>query len=164
MSTPPILRHLNDVTPRLISPADTVKLACLATPRDGSATSVFYEVWEPRGAQPDNSHPDSTEIFVVLAGHGVAHSDEHSVEIAAGDVLILPAGSVHRIENTSETDRMYTITIMTNDDGAMPGGFACLVDKGTPVRWDDADRAVLEACGILLPNSGGAGRAPSAAR
>ncbi|MEU4657364.1 cupin domain-containing protein [Streptomyces sp. NPDC023723] len=143
MSTPPTVRRLDQAVPRLISPADTVKLALLAGPDDNSPASVFYEVWEPGGAQPDNSHPDSTEIFVVLAGHGTAHSDEHSVPLGPGDVLVLPPGSVHRIENTSPAERMYTVTIMAEDGGAMPGGFAALVAAGTPVAWDGADRAVL---------------------
>jgi hypothetical protein len=58
-------------------------------------------------------------------------------------VLVLAPGSVHRIENTSATDRLYTVTIMANDPGALPGGFAALVDEGTPVDWDNADREVL---------------------
>jgi mannose-6-phosphate isomerase-like protein (cupin superfamily) len=143
MSTAPILRRLDEVVPHLISPEDTVRLALLAGPSDGSPTSVFFEVWEPGGAQPDNSHPDSTEIFVVLAGRGIAHSDEHSVTIGPGDALILPPGSVHRIENTSATERLYTVTIMANDRGAMPGGFAALVAAGTPLPWDDADQVAL---------------------
>ena len=143
MSTPPILRHLGDITPRLIPPVETVKLGCLAGPADGSPTSVFFEVWEPGGAQPDNSHPESAEIFVFLAGRGIAYSDEHSVEVGAGDVLILPAGSVHRIVNTSATERMYTVTIMANDDGALPGGFAELVAAGPAAGWDETDRRIL---------------------
>jgi quercetin dioxygenase-like cupin family protein len=140
---PPIVRHLEDVVPKLISPADTVRLATLVRPADGTAISVFYEVWEPGGSQPPNSHPDSTEIFVVLRGTGRAHSDGHAADLRAGDVLVLPPGSVHRIENTSATERLYTVTIMANDPGALPGGFAALVDKGTPVSWEDADRDVL---------------------
>ena len=135
MSTAPTLRQLDQVVTQLISPADTVRLALLAGPADGSPASVFYEVWEPGGAQPYNSHPESTEIFVVLTGHGIAHSDEHSVPIGPGDVLVLPPGSVHRIENTSATERLYTVT--------MPGGFAALVSAGTPAQWDDTDRAAL---------------------
>ena len=142
-SSPPVIRHLGDVTPRLISPADTVRLATLVRPSDGTGTSVFYEVWEPSGAQPPNSHQDSTEIFVVLRGEGRAYSDEHSVDLRPGDVLILPPGSVHRIVNTSPTERLYTVTIMASDQGALPGGFAALVDRGTQAGWDAADRAVL---------------------
>jgi mannose-6-phosphate isomerase-like protein (cupin superfamily) len=142
-SRPPVVRHLDDVAPKLISPADTVRLATLVRPSDGTDTSVFYEVWEPSGAQPPNSHPESTEVFVVLRGEGRAFSDEHSVDLRAGDVLILPPGSVHRIVNTSPTERLYAVTIMASDPGALPGGFAALVDRGTPVAWDPADRAVL---------------------
>jgi quercetin dioxygenase-like cupin family protein len=112
-------------------------------PADGTATSVFYEVWEPGGSQPPNSHPDSTEIFVVLRGTGRAYSDGHVADLRAGDVLVLPPGSVHRIENISVRERLYTVTIMANDPGALPGGFAALVDKGTPARWENADRDVL---------------------
>jgi mannose-6-phosphate isomerase-like protein (cupin superfamily) len=143
-SSAPVVRHLDDVLPMLISPADTVRLATLVRPSDGTETSVFFEVWEPSGAQPPNSHPGSTEIFVVLRGEGRAFSDEHSVDLRPGDVLILPPGSVHRIVNTSPTERLYTVTIMANDPGALPGGFAALVDRGTPLAWDAADRAVLE--------------------
>jgi mannose-6-phosphate isomerase-like protein (cupin superfamily) len=139
----PVVRHLSDVQPRLISPGDTVRLATLVRPADGTSTSVFYEVWEPSGAQPPNSHPDSTEIFVVLRGEGQAFSDDYRVDLRAGDVLVLPPGSVHRIVNTSPTERLYTVTIMASDPGALPGGFAALVDRGTPAAWDDADRAVL---------------------
>ena len=140
---PPIVRHLEDVVPRLISPSDTVRLATLVRPADGTGTSVFYEVWEPGGSQPPNSHPDSAEIFVVLSGSGRAHSDGHAADLRAGDVLVLPPGSVHRIENTSPTDRLYTVTIMASDVGALAGGFAALVDRGTPAGWQDADRDVL---------------------
>jgi hypothetical protein len=39
--------------------------------------------------------------------------------LRAGDVLILPPGSVHRIVNTSPAERLYTVTvtIMANDPG-----------------------------------------------
>jgi mannose-6-phosphate isomerase-like protein (cupin superfamily) len=143
VTPPPILRHLDDVAPQLISPTDTVKLALLAGPADGSSTSVFFEVWEPGGSQPDNSHPESTEIFVILSGTGRAHSDEHVVDLGAGDALVLPPNSVHRIVNTSDTERLYAVTIMADDDGALPGGFAELVAAGTVTTWDDTDRAVL---------------------
>lgn len=143
MTRPPVLRRIHDVDARLISAEDTVKLALLAGPADDSQTSVFFEVWEPGGSQPDNSHPESTEIFVVLSGRGRAHSDEHSIDIQAGDTLILHPGSTHRIVNTSPTERLYAVTIMANDAGAMPGGFAELVAAGQSVGWDDTDLEAL---------------------
>lgn len=141
MADQPILKNVADITARLIAPDDTVKLVPLAGPLDGSPSSVFLEIWEPGGAQPDNSHPDSVEIFLIVSGQGVAHSDEHTVSLKAGDVLVLPKGSVHKIHNTSATDRLYAVTIMTVDnEGSMPEGFEHLVVSGTPTVFDEADR------------------------
>lgn len=78
MADAPTVKNIEDLTARLISPTDAVKLIPLAGPSDGSPTSVFFEVWEPGGAQPDNSHPDSVEIFIVLSGEAEATSDEHT--------------------------------------------------------------------------------------
>jgi mannose-6-phosphate isomerase-like protein (cupin superfamily) len=126
---PPVVRRLQDLPAYLISPDDTVRLAELAGPKQGSSTSVFLEIWEPGGAQPLNTHPDSAEIFLVLSGQARAHSDDHVVELGAGDVLVLQPGSEHRIVNTSTTDKLFTITVMADD-----GGFAKLVTDGTPTE------------------------------
>lgn len=120
-----------------ISPGDTTRLVVLAEPADGVTHSLFVEIWEPGGSQPPNSHPDSIETFVFLAGEGIAHSDGASTSVGAGDVVVLPAGSVHQIVNPGE-DRMYALTLMTPDDG-----FAALVRRGEPVALDAADLAVL---------------------
>lgn len=145
MSQPPVLRHLPDLRKFAIDAGDTVKQIYLAGPEQGTTASVFFEVWEPGGSQPDNAHADSTEIFVIVAGRGRAHSDEHVVDLAPGDVLVLPKGSVHRIENTSTDERMYAVTVMAEDLGAMEGGFAALVNGGTAEDLDHEDMRVLFA-------------------
>jgi mannose-6-phosphate isomerase-like protein (cupin superfamily) len=140
MSMPPALHPLAEIPAHHITAGDTVKLAVLSGPEDGSGTSVCFEVWEPGGSQPPNSHSGSTETFVVLAGRGLAHSDEHLRELGPGDVLVLPPGSVHRIENTSSTERLYTITVMAPD-----AGFAKMITDGPAATLDEADLAVLGA-------------------
>ncbi|MQY25514.1 cupin domain-containing protein [Nocardia aurantia] len=135
---PPVVRRLGDLHASLISPADTVRLCTLAGPEHGSAASVFLEIWEPGGAQPVNSHPDSAEIFLVLAGTALAYSDEHVAELTAGDILVLQPGSAHRIVNTSASERLYTVTVMADD-----GGFAALVAAGTRVPLHTSDIRVL---------------------
>lgn len=134
----PIVRKLSEIPAFLISPKDTVKLAELAGPSHGTNASVFLEIWQPGGAQPLNSHEDSAEIFIVLSGQAEAHSDSDVVQLAAGDVLILQPGSEHRIFNTSESDNLYTITVMAND-----GGFSKLVTSGTPTDLSAEDIAHL---------------------
>jgi mannose-6-phosphate isomerase-like protein (cupin superfamily) len=119
-----------------ISPQDTVRLAVLAGP-DVSPVTVMFESWDVGGAQPPNSHPNSTEIFVMLRGQGIADCDGNKVAVRAGDTLVLPPGSVHFITNTG-TSRMYALTLMTPDDG-----FADVVLRGPLAHTDDEDRSVL---------------------
>jgi mannose-6-phosphate isomerase-like protein (cupin superfamily) len=155
MSRPPIVRSIQELPKFAITPGDRVKLALLAGPADGSPTSVFLEVWEPNASQPDNSHTDSCEIFVILSGRGKAYSDEHEVELAPGDVLVLAEGSVHRIENSSATERMYALTVMATDAGAMDGGFAELVSKGLAEPMDSLDLTTLFASRSIAAHSKG---------
>lgn len=143
MSTAPILTHVQAQTAYRISPQDTVRLVVLSGPAtSGSSTTVCLEIWEPGGAQPDNSHPESTETFVVLRGEGRAHSDDTVVDLRAGSVVVLPVGSVHRIVNTSATDNLYTITVMEND-----GGFEDMILAGTPSPLSSDDLAVVAGVG-----------------
>jgi mannose-6-phosphate isomerase-like protein (cupin superfamily) len=138
MTNPPDLFPAAGIRAFRISPDDTVKLAVLSGPSTGSSATVVFEIWDPGGAQPPNSHPDSAETFVVLRGAGIAYSDEHTADLRAGDTLVLPAGSTHRIVNTSPTQRMYAITVMADD-----GGFEQLITRGTPAPLDAADLALL---------------------
>jgi mannose-6-phosphate isomerase-like protein (cupin superfamily) len=152
---PPVVRRLGELHASLISPADTVRLCTLAGPEHGSAASVFLEIWEPGGAQPVNSHPDSAEIFLVLAGTARAHSDEHVAELGAGDILVLQPGSEHRIVNTSATERLYTITVMADD-----GGFAALVAAGKRVPLYPSDIDVVIGTPAVVADTDPAGDTP----
>lgn len=131
-----------ELTAYKISPDDTVRLAILSSPDDGWDATVVFEIWEPDGSQPWNSHPVSTETFLFLQGSGIAYSDDESGPISAGRMLVLPAGSSHRIHNTSP-GRLYAITTMSPDDG-----FADLIRRGTPVALEPRDLAVLGAIGL----------------
>jgi mannose-6-phosphate isomerase-like protein (cupin superfamily) len=150
MAEAPTVTPIEKTTAYRISADDTVKLIPLTGPVDGSPSSVFIEIWDPQGSQPDNSHPASVEVFVILDGEATAYSDEHTVDLKAGDVLTLPATSVHRIKNTSTTERLYAMTIMANDQGSQPEdsgvpGFYDLVVGGVPEPLDEKDLAVVFA-------------------
>jgi mannose-6-phosphate isomerase-like protein (cupin superfamily) len=119
-----------------IGPGDSVRLAVLAGP-EVSPVTVILEAWDRDGAQPPNTHPESTELFVFLSGSGTANCDGNEVPVEAGSTLVLPMGSVHFIRNTGP-GRMYAITLMSPD-----GGFADLVRNGPPAETDDEDRAML---------------------
>ena len=136
--TAPVVTAAADLRAFRISPSDTVRLAVLAGPSTGSGSTLVLEIWDPEGSQPPNSHPGSSETFVVLRGEAVAHSDEHQRPLRPGDTLVLAPGSVHRVVNTSSTARLYAITLMSVD-----GGFEQLIRSGTPAELDEEDLAVL---------------------
>jgi mannose-6-phosphate isomerase-like protein (cupin superfamily) len=127
-----------------ISPGDSVRLAVLAGP-EVSPVTVILEAWDPGGAQPPNSHPTATELFVFLCGQGRAVCDDAEIGVRAGDTIVLPAGTVHHIRNTGP-GRMYTITLMCPDEG-----FADLVRRGQLAPIDDEDRSVLATIPAGLP-------------
>lgn len=139
----PIHRRLANLRKFSIAAGDSVRQIYLAGPAEGSRASVYFEVWDPLGSQPVNSHPGSAEVFVVLSGNGRAHSDEHVIDLAPGDVLVLPEKSAHRIENLSATERMYAVTVMVDDPQAMEGGFAQLVTQGVAEALDPLDLLTL---------------------
>ncbi len=121
-----------------ISPGDRVKLAVLRRPDDLYDASIVFEIWEPGGAQPPNSHPGSVETFYFLQGEGLAHCDDREEPVRGGQLLVLAPRSVHRIENTG-SGRLYAITTMSPD-----AGFAALIEAGTPAPLDPQDLAVAK--------------------
>lgn len=139
MSSPPTLHPPESIEAFRIAPDDTVVLGIIHDPTPTYDVSVCFEIWQPGGAQPWNSHTASVETFLVLAGEGRAESDEHTAALRPGVLLVLPPGSRHRIVNTGDGP-LCTITTMTPDDG-----FAELIRAGTPVALDDEELDVLRA-------------------
>jgi mannose-6-phosphate isomerase-like protein (cupin superfamily) len=134
---PPQLFDVASVEAHFINPGDTVKLAMLRGPDEVHDVSVFLEIWQPGGSQRPNSHSKSVETFVFLRGTGRAYCDEFELDVRAGQLLVLPAGSLHRIESSTQ-GKLYAITTMAPDDG-----FAALVNRGETAPLDDEERAVL---------------------
>ena len=56
-------------------------------------------------------HPDNDQFFRFEAGEGKATLNGEVTHFKADDVLIVPAGTMHEIENTSSTEylKLYTI-------------------------------------------------------
>jgi mannose-6-phosphate isomerase-like protein (cupin superfamily) len=83
---------------------------------------------------------------LFLQGSGRAYCDQTIVEVSAGQLLVLPPRSVHRIE-AGPDEKLYAITTMVPDEG-----FAALVAAGEVASLDDDERAVLaQAAGSAQP-------------
>lgn len=49
------------------------------------------------------THPATDQIFFFIDGAGEATVDHKPLRVAAGEVLCVPAGTLHNVRNTSKT-------------------------------------------------------------
>jgi mannose-6-phosphate isomerase-like protein (cupin superfamily) len=54
----------------------------------------------PGGATEPHHHPEH-EAFILVRGEGRMHIDGEERDVAAGDVVLIPAGAEHRLVNAS---------------------------------------------------------------
>ena len=134
----PVYKSPRDYQAYRISPGDTNRLAIVFDPTIANMSLTYcVEIFDVGGKTPPNRHQIAVELFFVLKGQGRATCDGKTVDINAGDSILVPPSGIHVIENTGTT-RLYTLCIMVpNED------FAELIRSGTPVELDQEDLAVL---------------------
>lgn len=134
----PVIKSPSDYQAYRISPKDSNRLAIVFDPAiANSSLTCCVEIFDVGGKTPPNRHLFALEMFFILKGEGKATCDGKTINIKAGDSLLVPATGTHLIENTG-MGRLYTLTIMVpNED------FAELIRSGTPVELDAEDMAVL---------------------
>lgn len=70
--------------------------------------SLELEVYAPRGRDPQQPH-DRDEIYVVISGTGTFVNGPDRYGFAPGDLLFVPAGTVHRFEDFSDDFATWVI-------------------------------------------------------
>jgi len=142
----PVVKSPKDYQTYRISPDDTNRLAIIFDSANANASlTSCIEIFDVGGQTPPNRHQWALEMFFVLKGEGIAVCDGKSVNIKAGDSLLVPPTGTHLIKNTGST-RLYTLTIMVpNED------FAELIRSGIPVELDEEDMTVLGRLDSLMP-------------
>jgi quercetin dioxygenase-like cupin family protein len=70
----------------------------------------------PGQANPKHSHPNCTEVLVVLEGT-VAHTLEGDEDctLSPGDVITVPPNVLHRAKNLGATDAVLMVTFSSAD-------------------------------------------------
>jgi len=72
----------------------------LATPQHGAReVSVILQRQEPGGRNPSHRH-DREEVLLMRAGEAQLTLGDEQFALAAGDSAIIPAQTLHQIENT----------------------------------------------------------------
>jgi quercetin dioxygenase-like cupin family protein len=92
-------------------------------------TVVGRTVLEPGSKHDIHRHPHAEEWEYVLSGSAIKHIGAESVALVAGDVVFVPAGVDHGLENASASEPVVTI-------------------------WGYSGAASLEQAGYVLPGSG----------
>ena len=134
----PVVKSPQDYQAYRISPNDNNRLAIIFSPANANASlTVCLEVFDVGGKTPLHQHHFAVEMFFILKGKGKASCDGKSINICAGDSILMPPTGNHIIENTGST-RLYALCIMVpNED------FAELIRSGKPVDLDEEDMKVL---------------------
>jgi mannose-6-phosphate isomerase-like protein (cupin superfamily) len=84
----------------------------LATPSRGAAeVAVWRGVTEAGASTPPHTH-DHEEVIVVLAGSGSASMDGDQVDISPGDVVIVPARTLHQLFGPAAGEPLDAIASM----------------------------------------------------
>ena len=62
-------------------------------------SSISIVGWEAGQTSPIHSHPDADEIYYILEGQGLFNDGKVERKLGPGDVVIFPAGEVHRVQS-----------------------------------------------------------------
>lgn len=86
-----------------------VRLSSLAGAANGADTSIVLRGLVPTGAEfPAHSH-DHQEVICFLAGKAAWTVGGETGTIAAGDVILIPAGAVHSFEAQEDIDAIAVL-------------------------------------------------------
>lgn len=76
--------------------------------RGATEISVVRQRQRPGGTNPPHTH-DREEVLTALAGSLKVTLGDRAQRLAAGDTVIIPAGTTHRIENAGDQPAEWLI-------------------------------------------------------
>lgn len=74
----------------------------------GSAhLAITWVTGEPGSEQQQHEHPQSEQVYVIIAGHGLMVVGDERQEVEAGTLVLVPPGTLHSIRNTGQEALVY---------------------------------------------------------
>lgn len=98
------LRNVTTITPHTSPHGETVREVIGAAAGGGAQHSLAHITLPPGAASLPHYHPIAEESYYILAGRGVLTLDGETRALAPGDAAAIPAGAVHQIANSGDTD------------------------------------------------------------
>lgn len=124
-----------------------------ASPSTGTQRSIMVEQSFPlEGSTGLHLHEQGDELFYVVSGHGSATLGEIESSVGPGDVIMIPAGSVHRIRNLDNEEPLVVVFFM--DRPELIAQFRAMHEK---IQANPGRRLTREER-IEIENSTGGGR------
>jgi quercetin dioxygenase-like cupin family protein len=114
--TEPVVRDADAVPEEPVDAAEGLSKAVLLDESDGAPHFAIRRFrLDPGASVPRHTNAVEHEQYVLAGEYTVGiDGEEHTVE--AGDTLLIPAGTVHRYENTSEEPGLFLCVVPNGDD------------------------------------------------
>ena len=81
-----------------------------ASPKTGTERSIMAEQTFPKGGTTNlHIHEQGDELFYVVSGKGMATLGDNTEEIGHGDVIFVPKGAVHVIQNLNYDEPLKVV-------------------------------------------------------
>lgn len=90
----------------------------VSSSNEGNQTvAAFYTLPPGKSNYPLHYHTSNEEVFYVISGNGILETFETKYPIAAGDIVVCPAGKngAYKITNCSETENLFYLDVDTNN-------------------------------------------------
>jgi mannose-6-phosphate isomerase-like protein (cupin superfamily) len=124
--TPPVLvkANLSDLTSFMT--ADGSRIRELVGPAWTTAKnqSLAEATLDPGGETAEHYHPRAEELYYFVAGAGRMRLDEDEAPVAAGDCVVIPPGTPHKLWNSGSTPLVLLCCCApaySDDDTVMTG-------------------------------------------
>lgn len=62
-------------------------------------------------------HTHRQEVFIMTRGHAKIAVDDKEATLGEGDTVVVPVGSVHRMENTGKEDVEFVVIALSRETG-----------------------------------------------
>ena len=112
----PLVRRADEVNSEPVDAAEGLEKGVLVDERDGAPNFALRRFTIAPGAEvPQHTNAVEHEQYVLAGEYVVGIGDEEHV-VAAGDSLLIPAGTVHWYRNESDKAGVFLCAVPNGDD------------------------------------------------
>lgn len=118
------VKHTTDVEAKTVSAGVNTTIQVLISSQEGPNFALRKFSMQPGGGMPLHTNTVEHEQY-VLRGRARIGIDGHDYDVAAGDVVFIPAGAPHYYQNTGEEPFEFLCIIPNKPDEIKILGDAC---------------------------------------